>query len=47
VFGDQGRRGQTQNLVNGWAGIPGTPDDQFGGPEVFFFRFPGQPLPLP
>jgi aldose sugar dehydrogenase len=32
IFGDTGRRGQLQNLVNGPFG-PGTPDDQFGGPE--------------
>ena len=31
IIGDNGRRGQTQNLVNGPFG-PGTPDDQFGGP---------------
>jgi len=32
IFGDNGRRGQLQNLVNGPFG-PGIPDDQFGGPE--------------
>ena len=32
VIGDNGRRGQLQNLVNGPFG-PGVPDDQFGGPE--------------
>jgi glucose/arabinose dehydrogenase len=32
IIGDNGRRGQTQNLENGPFG-PGTPDDQFGGPE--------------
>jgi glucose/arabinose dehydrogenase len=32
VIGDLGRRGQLQNLPNGPFG-PGTPDDQFGGPE--------------
>jgi glucose/arabinose dehydrogenase len=32
VIGDVGRRGQTQNLVNGPFG-PGIPDDQFGGPQ--------------
>lgn len=32
IVGDTGRRGQTQNLVNGPFG-PGLPDDQFGGPE--------------
>jgi aldose sugar dehydrogenase len=31
-FGDQGRRGQLQNLPDGPFG-PGMPDDQFGGPE--------------
>lgn len=32
VIGDNGRRGRTQNLVDGPFG-PGIPDDQFGGPE--------------
>jgi aldose sugar dehydrogenase len=32
VIGDNGRRGQLQNLVNGPFG-PGIDDDQFGGPE--------------
>ncbi len=32
VIGDNGRRGQLQNLVDGPFG-PGQPDDQFGGPE--------------
>lgn len=32
IIGDNGRRGQLQNLVNGHAGA-GSPDDQFGGPE--------------
>jgi aldose sugar dehydrogenase len=31
IVGDTGRRGQTQNLVDGPFG-PGVPDDQFGGP---------------
>lgn len=31
VIGDNGRRGVTQNLINGPFG-PGIPDDQFGGP---------------
>jgi glucose/arabinose dehydrogenase len=31
IIGDTGRRGQTQNLVDGPFG-PGVPDDQFGGP---------------
>jgi glucose/arabinose dehydrogenase len=32
LFGDNGRRGITQNLMNGPSGL-GLPDDQFGGPE--------------
>jgi len=32
IIGDNGRRGQTQNLADGPFG-PGIPDDQFGGPE--------------
>jgi aldose sugar dehydrogenase len=32
IIGDNGRRGQTQNLFDGPFG-PGIPDDQFGGPE--------------
>ena len=32
IIGDNGRRGQTQNLEDGPFG-PGTPDDQFGGPR--------------
>ncbi len=32
VVGDEGRRGQTQNLANGPLG-PGISDDQFGGPQ--------------
>jgi aldose sugar dehydrogenase len=32
IIGDNGRRGQTQNLRDGPFG-PGTPDDQFGGPQ--------------
>jgi glucose/arabinose dehydrogenase len=31
IIGDNGRRGQMQNLPQGWN--PGSPDDQFGGPE--------------
>jgi aldose sugar dehydrogenase len=31
IFGDNGRRGQTQNLKDGPFG-PGIPDDEFGGP---------------
>jgi len=33
IVGDTGRRGNTQNLVNGPFG-PGIPDDPFGGPEI-------------
>jgi glucose/arabinose dehydrogenase len=33
IVGDTGRRGNTQNLVDGPFG-PGMPDDQFGGPEI-------------
>jgi glucose/arabinose dehydrogenase len=33
IVGDTGRRGHTQNLVDGPFG-PGIPDDQFGGPEI-------------
>lgn len=43
IIGDNGRRGQLQNLINGPTGVPGQPDDQFGGPEVrhlFFFFVP-------
>jgi aldose sugar dehydrogenase len=32
IMGDNGRRGQLQNLADGPFG-PGQPDDQFGGPE--------------
>jgi len=32
IIGDNGRRGQLQNLPNGPFG-PGIPDDQFGGPQ--------------
>ena len=32
IIGDNGRRGQTQNLEDGPFG-PGIPDDQFGGPK--------------
>jgi len=32
IIGDEGRRGQTQNLIDGPFG-PGIADDQFGGPE--------------
>ncbi|HKY50171.1 MAG TPA: PQQ-dependent sugar dehydrogenase, partial [Candidatus Limnocylindria bacterium] len=31
IIGDVGRRGQMQNLPQGWS--PGQPDDEFGGPE--------------
>ena len=33
IVGDTGRRGQTQNLADGPVAA-GTPDDQFGGPEI-------------
>ena len=33
IVGDTGRRGQTQNLADGPVAA-GTPDDQFGGPEM-------------
>lgn len=32
AVGDVGRRGWTQNLANGPTGVPGSPDDSFGGP---------------
>ena len=34
IVGDTGRRGHTQNLVNGPTMTAGMPDDQFGGPEI-------------
>jgi glucose/arabinose dehydrogenase len=40
VIGDNGRRGQLQNLVNGPFG-PGIPDDQFGGPAPDDEHFTG------
>ena len=40
ILGDNGRRGQLQNLVNGPFG-PGQPDDQFGGPEPDAAHFTG------
>jgi aldose sugar dehydrogenase len=40
IFGDNGRRGQLQNLVDGPFG-PGTPDDQFGGPAPDNAHFTG------
>src|SRR5919198_6551703 len=40
VIGDNGRRGQLQNLVDGPFG-PGQPDDQFGGPEPDNAHFTG------
>jgi aldose sugar dehydrogenase len=40
IFGDNGRRGQLQNLVNGPFG-PGQPDDQFGGPAPDNAHFTG------
>jgi glucose/arabinose dehydrogenase len=33
IIGDVGRRGQMQNLPQGWANDPNVDDDQFGGPE--------------
>jgi len=45
IFGDNGRRGQMQNLVNGPFG-PGVPDDQFGGPEPDDAHFTGVILRL-
>jgi aldose sugar dehydrogenase len=33
IVGDNGRRGQMQNLPQGWANDPNVDDDQFGGPE--------------
>ena len=43
--GDNGRRGQMQNLVNGPFG-PGQPDDQFGGPQPDDAHFTGVILRL-
>jgi aldose sugar dehydrogenase len=40
VIGDNGRRGQLQNLVDGPFG-PGIPDDQFGGPAPDDGHFTG------
>jgi len=40
IIGDNGRRGQLQNLVDGPFG-PGQPDDQFGGPEPDNNHFTG------
>ena len=40
IIGDNGRRGQLQNLVNGPFG-PGIPDDQFGGPAPDDAHFTG------
>ena len=40
IVGDTGRRGQMQNLEFGPFG-PGTPDDQFGGPEPDDAHFTG------
>ena len=40
IIGDNGRRGQLQNLENGPFG-PGIPDDQFGGPEPDNAHFTG------
>jgi len=40
IIGDNGRRGQLQNLENGPFG-PGQPDDQFGGPQPDRAHFTG------
>jgi aldose sugar dehydrogenase len=40
IIGDNGRRGQLQNLVNGPFGA-GVPDDQFGGPQPDNAHFTG------
>ena len=45
IFGDNGRRGQMQNLTNGAAG-DGSPDDQFGGPGPDRAHFTGVILRL-
>ena len=45
IFGDNGRRGQMQNLVDGPFG-PGQPDDQFGGPQPDDAHFTGVILRL-
>jgi len=45
IFGDNGRRGQMQNLVNGPFG-PGQPDDQLGGPAPDDAHFTGVILRL-
>ena len=45
IFGDNGRRGQMQNLVDGPFG-PGQPDDQFGGPQPDKAHFTGVVLRL-
>jgi aldose sugar dehydrogenase len=45
IFGDNGRRGQLQNLANGPFG-PGIPDDQFGGPAPDNAHFTGVILRL-
>ena len=45
IFGDNGRRGQMQNLVDGPFG-PGQPDDQFGGPQPDRAHFTGVILRL-
>src|SRR5688572_4750822 len=45
LMGDNGRRGQLQNLEDGPLG-PGQPDDQFGGPEPDDAHFTGVILRL-
>jgi aldose sugar dehydrogenase len=45
IFGDNGRRGQLQNLANGALG-DGSPDDQFGGPGPDRAHFTGVILRL-
>jgi glucose/arabinose dehydrogenase len=40
IYGDNGRRGQLQNLADG-PSDPGTPDDQFGGPAPDNAHFTG------
>ena len=45
IFGDNGRRGQMQNLINGASG-DGSSDDQFGGPGPDRAHFTGVILRL-
>lgn len=46
MVGDAGRRGQLQNLANGPTGVPGSTDDQFGGPAPDNAHFTGAILRL-